>query len=72
MSRGFEIWKYLAPYICFQTPPPSTPLSPGWLQIFALLRLLNALGGDEGVGMGGYLISLLLLLLIYDDYPSKS
>lgn len=56
----------------FRPPPPSTPLSPGWLQIFALLRLLNALGGDEGVGMGGYLISLLLLLLIYDDYPSKS
>lgn len=56
------------PVHLFSDPPP---LSPGWLQIFALLRLLNALGGDEGVGMGGYLISL-LLLLIYDDYPSKS
>lgn len=62
------------PVHLFSDPPPlyPPPLSPGWLQIFALLRLLNALGGDEGVGMGGYLISLLILLLIYDDYPSKS
>lgn len=66
VSRGLEIWKYLAPYICFQTPP-----LPRLASNICTVTFTDALGGDEGVGMGGYLISL-LLLLIYDDYPSKS
>lgn len=39
------------------------PPSPDWLQISALLHLLDALGGDEGVGMGRYLILLLIFIM---------
>lgn len=56
----------LGPVHLFSDPP-----LPRLASNICTVTFTDALGGDEGVGMGRYLISL-LLLLIYDDYPSKS